>query len=40
MRREYLYSTVNVLTDSPNILDMTKEDFYQLNLFQIRGKIG
>ena len=34
---EYVYSAVNVLTNSPNILD---QDFFQLNLFQIHGKIG
>ena len=37
---EYMYSEVNVLTNSPNILDMTKADFFQLNLSQIHGKIG
>ena len=31
---------VNVLTNSPNILDLTKADFFQLNLSQIHGKIG
>ena len=25
-------SAVNVLTNSPNILDLTKADFFQLNL--------
>ena len=40
LRREYLYSAVNVLTNSPNILDLTKADFFQLNLSQIHGKIG
>ena len=35
-----LYSAVNVLTNSPNILDMIKADFFQLNLTQIHGKIG
>ena len=38
--REYVYSAVNVLTNSPNILDLTKADFFQLNLSQIHGKIG
>ena len=37
---EYMYSTLNVLTNSPNILDLTKADFFQLNLSQIHGKIG
>ena len=37
---EYMYSAVNVLTNSPNILDLTKADFFQLNLSQIHGKIG
>ena len=40
LRREYVYSAVNVLTNSPNILDLTKADFFQLNLSQIYGKIG
>ena len=35
-----MYSSVNVLTNIPNILDLTKADFFQLNLSQIRGKIG
>ena len=39
MRREYLSSGVNVLTNSLKISDMTKADFFQLNLSQIRGKI-
>ena len=42
LRPEYMYSAVNVLTNSPNILflDLTKADFFQLNLSQIHGKIG
>ena len=40
LRREYVYSAVNVLTNSPNILDLTKEDISQLNLSQTHGKIG
>ena len=40
LRQEYMYSADNVLTNSPNILDLTKADFFQLNLFQIHGKIG
>ena len=40
MRPEYVYSAVNVLTNSPNILDLTKADFFQLNLSQIHRKIG
>ena len=40
LRREYVYSAVNVLTNSPNILDMTKADFLQLNLSQINWRIG
>ena len=39
-RQEYVYSPVNVLTNSPNILDLTKAVFFQLNLSQIHGKIG
>ena len=34
------YSAVNVLKNSPKILDLTKADFFQLNLSQIHGKIG
>ena len=37
---KYVYSAVNVLTNSPNILDLTKADFFQLNVSQIHGKIG
>ena len=37
---EYVYSAVNVLTNSTNILDLTKADFFQLNLSLIPGKIG
>ena len=37
---KYVYSAVNVLTNSPNILDLTKADFFQLNLSQIHGTIG
>ena len=40
LRREYVYSAVNVLTNSPNILDLTKADFFKLNLSQIPEKIG
>ena len=40
LRLEYVYSAVNVLTNSPNILDMTQADFFQLNLSQVHGKIG
>ena len=40
LRQEYLNSAVNVLTNSRNILDLTKADFFQLNLSQIYGKIG
>ena len=39
LRREYVYSAVNVLTNSPNILDLTKTEFFQLNLSQVHGKI-
>ena len=31
LRTEYLPSTVNVLTNSPNILHITRGDFFQLN---------
>ena len=40
LRPEYMYSAVNVLTNSPNISDLTKADFFQLNLSEIHGKIG
>ena len=40
LRPEYMYSAVNELTNGPNILDLTKADFFQLNLSQIHGKIG
>ena len=40
LRPEYMYSAVNVLTNSPNILDLTKADFFQLNFSQIHGRIG
>ena len=40
LRREYVYSAFNVLTNSPNILDLTKADFFELKLSQIHGKIG
>ena len=40
LRREYLSSGVNVLTNSLKIPDKTKADSYQLNLSRIRGKTG
>ena len=40
LRGEYLYWVVNVLANSPNILDLTMADFFQLKLSQIHGKIG
>ena len=40
LRPEYMYSAGNVLTNSPNIIDLTKADCFQLNLSQIHGKIG
>ena len=39
-RREYFSSGVNVLTNSKKISDVTKGDFFQLNLCRIHGKIG
>ena len=39
LRREYVYSALNVLRNSPNILDLSKADFLQLSLSQIHGKI-
>ena len=38
--REYLSSVVNVLTNSVKISDPTIADFVELNLPQIREKIG
>ena len=35
LRREYLPSVVNVLTDSPKTLHITKRDFFQLNSFAV-----
>ena len=40
LRREYLLSTVNVLTKSPKILQITKRDFLQLNAFTLINKCG
>ena len=40
LRREYLSSAVNVLTNSLNISNMTKADIMQPNLSQIYGKVG
>ena len=37
-RREYLLSGVNVLKNSLKISDVTKADFFQLNLSRIHGK--
>ena len=37
---EYLWSGINVLTNSLKILDVTKADILQLNLSRISGKIG
>ena len=31
LRREYLSSAVNVLSKIPDILDITKRDFFQVN---------
>ena len=39
LRPEYVYSPVNVLTNSPNISDLTKADFFQLNLSETHGKM-
>ena len=37
LRQEYIYSAVNVLTNS--VSDLTKTDFLKLNLSQVHGKI-
>ena len=34
LRREYLSPTANALTSSPDILHITKRDFFQLNCLQ------
>ena len=39
LRREYLTSGVNVLTNNLKISDVTKADFFELNLSRIHGKI-
>ena len=39
LRREYLSSGLNVLTNSLKISNVTKADFFQLNLSRIHGKI-
>ena len=39
LRREYLSSGLNVLTNSLEISDVTKADIFQLNLSLIHGKI-
>ena len=39
LRREYLSSVVNVLTNSVKISDPTIEDFVQVNLARIHEKI-
>ena len=39
LRREYMSSVVNVLTNSVEISDQTKADFVQLNLPRIQEKI-
>ena len=40
LRREYMLSVVNVLTNSVKIPDPTIKNFVQLNLPQIHEKIG
>ena len=35
-----MYSAVNVLPNSPKILDLSKGDFLQLNLSKINAKLG
>ena len=39
LRRDYLSTAVNVLTDSPDISDITKRDIFQLHFPQIEAKI-
>ena len=40
LRREYLSSGINVLTNSLKVSDVIKADSFQHNLSRIRGKIG
>ena len=40
MRKEYLSSAVSQLANSIKIYDLSKEDFFQLNLPEIHGKTG
>ena len=39
LRREYLSSTLNPLTNSPKILDITQRDFFNLNFFTGTNKL-
>ena len=34
LRREYIWSAVNVLKNSPEILPIIKRDFFELNVLQ------
>ena len=40
LRQEYLSSSVNVLKSNPKILDLSKREFFELNLSQNEDKIG
>ena len=40
LRREYLSSTVNVLTNHLKILNKTKRDFFRLKSLQVINKDG
>ena len=39
-RREYMWSSVNVLPKSPKISDLTNRDVFQLNVSLINRKFG
>ena len=38
LQREYLSWAVNLLTNSPKISDLAKAEFFELNLYDIRGE--
>ena len=40
LRREYLSSALNVLTNSYKALRLTKTDFFRINYFQMISKYG
>ena len=40
LRREYFYSAVKLLTNSPSIFALTNQEVFQLTSSRIHGKIG